>query len=251
MRLSGTGWHAAPNDLYDGSLNHFEAAVLGYLYRRAGPDGASWPSVNRIAKHLKMGPTTVRLILKSLEVAGRLTRIERSGGTTIYRVGDELPPRVAMPSPSPHDALPPRVAMPKYHYTEVPLTEVNPPVVPPKGGARDIGLHVLKTTTPPDPRRQQAQELVNLCAGRFGWPRTKTRMAREVPMAFELLEAGIPYDFLVEQVNKLNRLGSMEFLHRLLDLRDLQGRDYEHETEQIIRNLRERREQERARGANI
>lgn len=251
MKLSGTGWHATPNGLYDGSLNHFEVAVLGYLYRRAGPDGASWPSVNRIGKDLKMGPTTVNLTLKSLEASGRLTRIQRSGGTTIYRVGDELPPRQTVTPSPPHGDLPPRVATPKYHYTEVPLTEVNPPVVPPKGGARDVGLHVLKTTTPPDPRRQQAQELVDLCAGRFGWPRTKTRMAREVPMAFELLEAGIPYDFLVEQVNKLNRLGSMEFLHRLLDLRDLQGRDYEHETQQIIRNLQERREQERARRANI
>lgn len=55
--------------LYRMNIPHRAFAVYQYLYDRANKNGECWPSVNRIAKDIKMSPSTVRRAIKDLRKA--------------------------------------------------------------------------------------------------------------------------------------------------------------------------------------
>lgn len=78
-RLSGTGWFALPNRIFEVVQTPYELAVLAYLQRCAGPDGAAWPSHETIAAACKMSARQVRYIVQELETRSVL-QVQRSNG---------------------------------------------------------------------------------------------------------------------------------------------------------------------------
>lgn len=63
-------------------------AFLVYLtlLRRTNPDGECWPSIQRIADDLHMDRKSIVYALNTLEVMGWLSRRNRHGHATLYRV---------------------------------------------------------------------------------------------------------------------------------------------------------------------
>lgn len=78
-RLSGTRWFALPNRIFEVAQTPYELAVLAYLQRCAGPDGAAWPSYETIAAACRMSPRQVRHVIGELEARGVL-QVQRSNG---------------------------------------------------------------------------------------------------------------------------------------------------------------------------
>jgi hypothetical protein len=78
-RLSGTGWFALPNRIFEVVTTPYELAVIAYLQRCAGPDGSAWPSFETIASACKMSARQVRYVVGELETRG-VIRIQRSNG---------------------------------------------------------------------------------------------------------------------------------------------------------------------------
>lgn len=78
--MHGTGWFAAPNFIFDiPALTAAQRLLYLYLCRRAGPDGTSWPGIQRIAKDLGVSRNTVRDGIAALVAAGILDRQPRRG----------------------------------------------------------------------------------------------------------------------------------------------------------------------------
>src|SRR2546429_417414 len=71
--------------LDDYGLSPQQFRVYGHLARRAGK-GAAFPSVREIARVCRLHPQTVRRCLKVLTIHRLVTREERSGTTTLYRL---------------------------------------------------------------------------------------------------------------------------------------------------------------------
>lgn len=98
MVVKGTGWFAAPNFIFDlPDLTAAQRLVYLYLCRRAGPDGTSWPGIQRIAQDVGIHRDTVRRSIKALEYAGLVTRQARrrpDGGDAsyLYTVRTAVPP---------------------------------------------------------------------------------------------------------------------------------------------------------------
>lgn|GEM_PF-4646117 len=86
--MKGTGWFAAPNFIFDlPGLTAAQRLVYLYLCRRAGPDGTSWPGIQRIARDVSLHRDTVRRSIEALEKLGLLTRQPRrrpDGGDASY-----------------------------------------------------------------------------------------------------------------------------------------------------------------------
>ena len=74
--------HSALDDL---GLTPSEFRVYCHLARRAG-SGVAWPSVNSMARTCRLSPKTVRSALKSLTAQHLLTREEKAGSPTRYRI---------------------------------------------------------------------------------------------------------------------------------------------------------------------
>jgi len=95
----GSGYYAQPNWIWDAELTKklgmpkltlHEAAVFSNLYRRFGPDGACFPSKDRISEDCRIGKRSVDKAITSLLEKGCIAREERSknGRTiaTLYRL---------------------------------------------------------------------------------------------------------------------------------------------------------------------
>ena len=80
------GWFTTENDIFDNiTLAMPSRMVYIYLCRRAGEDGESWPSVDRIAYDCDMSRRTVQRALKDLQKKRLLTiehRYNASGDQT-------------------------------------------------------------------------------------------------------------------------------------------------------------------------
>lgn len=92
-RLHGSGWFAAPNQVFspDSGLKAIDQAVLLYLYRCAGPDGCAWPSYATIQKATGLSRPTVIAVIKRLSQTGWIsceTRRSSEGdsATNLYRL---------------------------------------------------------------------------------------------------------------------------------------------------------------------
>lgn len=102
--LHGSGWFACPNSVFDQCETAYEIVVVTYLLRRAGPDGACWPSLATTARDTKLSKRTVQNVLDSLEKRGMLSRSSRNrddGGhsSNEYRVTvQDMPQPIARPA---------------------------------------------------------------------------------------------------------------------------------------------------------
>lgn len=75
------------SDLDDLDLTPFEFRAYSHMVRRAGSKGGEyWESVEAGAKHCRMDAKTYRAALKALVERGLLTRSDRPGETSVYRI---------------------------------------------------------------------------------------------------------------------------------------------------------------------
>lgn len=75
--LTGVGWFAAPNAIFDhDGLTPYEILIYLYLCRRAGPDGSCWPSYATICNDCKVSRTTAGRAIAALQERG-LVIVER------------------------------------------------------------------------------------------------------------------------------------------------------------------------------
>lgn len=75
------------SDLDDLDLTPFEFRAYAHMVRRAGIKGGEyWESVDAGAKHCRMDAKTYRAALRSLVRRGLLTRTDRPGETSVYRI---------------------------------------------------------------------------------------------------------------------------------------------------------------------
>lgn len=82
--------------------------VLLSLCDNANDQGECFPSISMIAQRCSMGERTVQSHINDLEKMGILTRIERAGRSTIYRIdprrfrtpADSAPPQISHPTPA-------------------------------------------------------------------------------------------------------------------------------------------------------
>ena len=88
-RAAGSGWFAAPNDVF--ALDHpHDILVSVYLLRRAGPDGSAWPSIARIAADVKISRASVKRAIGRLQTRGwldveRRTDAKGDPASSLYR----------------------------------------------------------------------------------------------------------------------------------------------------------------------
>ncbi len=127
MRLEGSGWFACPNVIWEESdplLDLYAKAIWTYLYRRAGPDGASWPSYKKMATDCGMSRRQAMRAVKTLIGWKFVRKKDRVGSTgsrssNSYELtlgGDYQAPGVVTASHQGGD----------YQSPEVPLSEVPP-----------------------------------------------------------------------------------------------------------------------------
>jgi hypothetical protein len=103
VRIEGSKWFAAPNWILDSGSTlkgAYERLVLLYLYRRAGPDGGSWPSYATIATDCGINRRSAIRSVKSLISKG-FVRIERRQGAGGEPVSNLYFPRGGSVSQSP------------------------------------------------------------------------------------------------------------------------------------------------------
>lgn len=89
--LKAHPYFACPNAVFD-LPDVYQIAIYAYLSRRAGPDGASWPSLATISRDTKIGLTTVKASLPTMAAAGwirRERRVNEKGEhtSTLYILG--------------------------------------------------------------------------------------------------------------------------------------------------------------------
>ena len=94
--LHGSGWFACPNSVFDQCETAYEIVVVTYLLRRAGPDGACWPSLTTIARDTKLSEATVKRTLSALESRAVVVRTRRPKAgerheSTVYEVHHRAP----------------------------------------------------------------------------------------------------------------------------------------------------------------
>jgi len=85
-RSAGWGAHHAAFLALEARMGSRELRVWNSLVVRAGPDGTSWPSVERIAADTGMYRRGVQYALGGLERMGAIQREMRCGTTTRYRI---------------------------------------------------------------------------------------------------------------------------------------------------------------------
>lgn len=80
-----------------------EQSVLLALAGYADKDGLAWPSIATLAKGARLGESTVRKALRTLERVGHVEAVERGGGSisTRYRVTTGLQPVLVALPPQP------------------------------------------------------------------------------------------------------------------------------------------------------
>lgn len=66
--------------------------VYAMLLRRTNADGECWPSIQRIADDLHMDRKSIVYALHTLETGGWLSRRNRHGQATVYRMADDGEP---------------------------------------------------------------------------------------------------------------------------------------------------------------
>lgn len=121
----------------DANFSQTALLVLLALADHANDDGVCWPSVARLATRVRTSERHVQRILGNLEQAGWLTRDERPGRSTVFRV--------TPPTPDPH-------VTPDLGVT--PDTQVGGGVTPrsERGDTQVTQNHQRTTTESPEPR---------------------------------------------------------------------------------------------------
>jgi len=123
-------------ELDDLGLDPYEFRVYARLARRADGKAGAYESVANIAAACRMGTTRVRQCLRQLELRGLITRVDRAGETTVYRLtpkrvwanqtptSDVAPPRDDALTPTPGVAPSPDVGGPQRHALGTPTPGV-------------------------------------------------------------------------------------------------------------------------------
>ena len=116
--------------------------VLLSLCDNANDQGECFPSVSMIAQRCSMGERTVQAHISDLENMGILTRMERSGRSSIYRINprkfctpaDFAPPQISHPTPADSAPPPPQISHPT-PADFAPIT-IKEPSIEPKGNPK-------------------------------------------------------------------------------------------------------------------
>ena len=249
MKIEGVRWFTAPNDIFSresGLQGVYERLVLVYLYRRAGPDGGSWPSYTTIAKDCGMSQTQAKLTVKSLEGKGFVhlahRKNERGADTSNYYSLGAMSPPAPPPVTTRHPPLSPPAP-------EVLLTSE----VPPSEGK---GRSTPASSATPTPRRsgrptksdlanltaktfisEAARALARTAAEKFGYPTTAHRLHSEAVAAQQLFDAGIGPGVLRDVLERRERLPSLWKLHDWIDVRALGEISDESERDQATQKI--------------
>lgn len=131
VHVSVPGFCQVPNQLVDAtesgtieSIRDLRAYLLLWRIGHGRPDGC-FASADNLSKRLHLKREHLAQALRRLEAGGWLTRLERPGQTTVYRVHIE-------PISTPTGDSPPQGGIP--HRGEAPYPPQGAPTLPPTGG---------------------------------------------------------------------------------------------------------------------
>lgn len=139
--LTRTRFAQVPIDLLEACATRKGVVfVYAWLWHYAGRDDQAWPSIDRLASECHMRPDDVRAAIRWLADQGWLTRIDRPGRTTLYRVRAERPEHQEVTPP-------PNGGSPKQGTTPLPRSGEDTP--PPNRGDEQEARTRTKNKKPP------------------------------------------------------------------------------------------------------
>ncbi|MBU4214309.1 MAG: helix-turn-helix domain-containing protein [Actinobacteria bacterium] len=149
----------------DAHFSQTALLVLLALADHANEDGVCWPSVARLATRVRTSERHVQRVLGDLEQAGWLTRDERPGRSTVFRVTPPTPDTQVTPD-----------------MEVTPDTQVREGVTPrsERGDTQVTQNHQRTTTESPEPRNMHPSSS------------SVTRARGDRPAATRCIEHGLP-----------------------------------------------------------
>lgn len=134
------------NLVWDCRYSDSQKIVMLALADQANDQGQCWPSISTIARRCSRSERTIQATLRELEKAGDVTRYDRAGTSSMFRIHPRsdrtpeiaAPPQPLHPTPAAAAPLPPQPLHPT-PPNGCTLTTNEPPLEPPSNhqGAKD------------------------------------------------------------------------------------------------------------------